>query len=77
MKCPECKSAMSGWTWKWSLDHKGIVCSGCDKKWYSESFVQAAIEAERKAIKTLLETAEFPSDAVSEEEHKKHNGGEF
>jgi hypothetical protein len=79
MKCPKCSCQLVGWRWQDGCGYKGVECSGCSQTWWSDIFADAAMEAEKQAVKSLLETFEFPTDAETEQDRRKRYAkpGEF
>jgi hypothetical protein len=41
----------------------GIACQGCKHEWVSESFVEKAYLVRHEAVKVLIQTQDFPTDA--------------
>ncbi len=79
MNCPKCKCDLELWHWIGDGGIKGLQCSGCSQKWWSDIISDAVFEAQKQAAKQVLETTEFPSDAISDEERRKQRAkpGEF
>lgn len=76
MICPKCKCELKAWPWQ-DGGYKGVECTGCDTKWWSDDFADKAYEAEKKAIQEVLKTESFPSDAEEDVDRKNRSEEEI
>lgn len=70
MLCPKCRMALQPWPWA-DGGYRGVQCSRCDCRWWSNSFGTAAADAENSAMRALMMRLPFPEDAVTDEQWQR------
>ena len=73
MNCPKCSADLKPWPWQ-DGGYKGVQCTGCEARWWSDSVESRLMEAEAVAVAIVMAGAEFPHDAKTDEEYRKFIG---
>lgn len=72
MRCPKCNCNLSPWAYDGGGGYVGLSCVKCNKEWHSDKFAEMASQAEKKAIKELLEsTDDAPDDLITMDDIRK------
>jgi hypothetical protein len=67
MLCPNCNAALEPWPWQ-DGGYKGVQCPPCALQWWSNSFESRAHEVAEAAVRDLIASSSFPTDAGTDPE---------